>query len=480
MDERQILLEAKDLITRKQYQEARRILQPIAQHPTARKWLDTLDKIAPPPSSTSPFLMDDDPFAFPAADPFASPVFTPTANPYANLSDEEKFERVKALLKTKNYDEARQILMTLPDDPAAQQLLSKLDQIRPSKPPTFVNDASAFSAFQSTPRKDSNPFKVSENAAGYTLPQKDTSGIPPYSKPWNPQTLLIVIITFSIGALVLFSMNWRRFGRPKWALPSFFIGVLLIAVPFGGLGIASAAGVTLKSDIAVLPILAGLLGYYGYLFGLYGYQVKEYKQYEIYGDIGGRDKYRHDVYWLAGAMVVLVVGLLGAVMVVSTLATRPKEINTDYLTVKQPAGWTTNPNYEANTCSDYPQGCFLFLRELGTDVKVIAFVYFPLDGATYETRVSNLWRQYQTWYPYLQFGPQSQIVIDGQPITFQEFVSPPVYSPSGSSVGNYYVSRGYVPTTTGLIEITFWSSSEPEFRQNYADFMEVFETIDVK
>lgn len=414
MDEYQTLLNAKELITRKQYQEARRLLQPIAHHPTARKWLDTLDKIAPPPPP-DPFSFDDDPFAEAIPDPFASP--------------------------------------------------------------------SGF-GFQSAPRQDSNPFRTGDHHGAYTFPSapppKDLSGIPPYSKPWNPQTFFVAILMFGWGALVMYSLNWRRFGRPKWAWPSFIIGVLLMAVPLGGLGIAGAAGLHPKADIAIFPIMTAFIGFYVYLMALYWYQTKEYKRYEIYGDVGGANKYKNDVYWIGGGLVVLVVGLLGAVMLVSTLATQPKEINTPYLTVEKPTGWTTEASYEASYCSDYPQGCFLFLHEIGSELKVIAFVYFPLEGMTPEARVTSLWQQYQTWYPSLRYGPQSQLLIDGQAVTFQEFVSPPIYSPDGAPVGNYYVARGYVPTSNGLIEITFWSSSEAEFHQYYPDFVDIFGTIDVK
>ncbi len=147
MDERQILLDAKELITRKQYQEARQLLQSISHNATAQKWLLKLDEIAPPPPPSNPFYDDSNPFADPNDNPFWSPTpavveFSPQPRPdtYAYMSEEEKFERVKVLLKEKNYEEARQILMTLPDNPSAQKLLTKLHQVAPAMPTGAFGD----------------------------------------------------------------------------------------------------------------------------------------------------------------------------------------------------------------------------------------------------------------------------------------------------------------------------------------------------
>jgi hypothetical protein len=46
--QKDILLRAKVLIEQKQYEAARQLLLPIAQHPTAAKWLNKIDEILPP------------------------------------------------------------------------------------------------------------------------------------------------------------------------------------------------------------------------------------------------------------------------------------------------------------------------------------------------------------------------------------------------------------------------------------------------
>lgn len=62
---REALLEARELIKAKRYDEARFILKSI-DHPTAREWLAKLDQIAPPPK------VNDNPFDSPFDDPFAT------------------------------------------------------------------------------------------------------------------------------------------------------------------------------------------------------------------------------------------------------------------------------------------------------------------------------------------------------------------------------------------------------------------------
>ncbi|MBZ0321402.1 MAG: hypothetical protein K8L91_33630, partial [Anaerolineae bacterium] len=62
---REALLEARELIKAKRYDEARFILKSI-DHPTAKEWLAKLDQIAPPPK------VNDNPFDSPFDDPFAS------------------------------------------------------------------------------------------------------------------------------------------------------------------------------------------------------------------------------------------------------------------------------------------------------------------------------------------------------------------------------------------------------------------------
>jgi hypothetical protein len=111
------LIQARDLIKQKRYDDARAILQRI-NHPTARDWLTKLNKLAPPPPATSGQ-------AKPAPD-----------------AGEVKAQLLHArdLIRQKNYDGARSLLEQI-DHPAAKAWLGKLTALivaqgAPSAPPS--------------------------------------------------------------------------------------------------------------------------------------------------------------------------------------------------------------------------------------------------------------------------------------------------------------------------------------------------------
>lgn len=65
---REAMLEAKELIKQKRYDEARFILKTV-DHPTAQEWLAKIDQIAPPKIEDA-----DNPFANPFEDPFSASI----------------------------------------------------------------------------------------------------------------------------------------------------------------------------------------------------------------------------------------------------------------------------------------------------------------------------------------------------------------------------------------------------------------------
>jgi hypothetical protein len=95
---KEALTEAKQHIKAKEYAQARNILETI-NHPLAQKWLDKL--------------------------PDDYDVYSPVkAKPHLD----ERFNQARALIKAKQYDEARDILEYL-DHPKAQSWLDKIDEL---------------------------------------------------------------------------------------------------------------------------------------------------------------------------------------------------------------------------------------------------------------------------------------------------------------------------------------------------------------
>ncbi|MBZ0310427.1 MAG: hypothetical protein K8I82_30480, partial [Anaerolineae bacterium] len=112
-NEKEILEQAKNLIIKKQYQEARQLLLPIKNNPTAQKWLEKLDEIAPvkipepppPPSNEIPEPVSrfaPPPLSDEIPEPI-SPIRTiqpPPARPAPAMMEEEdetEFESVEQL-----------------------------------------------------------------------------------------------------------------------------------------------------------------------------------------------------------------------------------------------------------------------------------------------------------------------------------------------------------------------------------------------
>lgn len=440
MDEYQILLEAKALITRQDYEAARRVLQPIAHNPTAALWLQKIDEIAPVP--TEPSLMWDE-------------LDSLVDDPYTNLSDEEKFERVKALIQQKNYTEARKILLTLPDNPPAQKLLIRLGQIVPSMGNLTPADA-----------------------------PPPSGQLPKWSKrAWHPAFFAGFMFTFNPIALLLMSFNWRRLGKPKLFLPSLLGGFGLLAASVAMLIIPHKLGI---DDDGALLVIVGLVFVFGmgYLFVVYGmfvWQGRVYQKYLKNPPSVLPKNLQYDFGWLGAIGVIFVLAVLWWLSSLSSGGIPREEAETEYLTVEYPLDWHTDPPNEAEYCQDYshPQGCFLFLhRSIGS--AHVAFVYIPLNGWTPGPLSNALWQQYLRRYPdVVVTGSQAEIVIDGTPILFHEFIFSKIIFRRFERYDNY-VSRGYVTSGDGLIEITLQAGSESHFREVYPDFQDILDSIDLR
>ncbi len=471
MDERQILLEAKELITQQRYEAARRLLRPIAHHPTAHKWLDTLDKIAPPPPPER--IWQDDPLELTdtdeasIGDPFAEPpldttplmlggvVMPPPLN-YDHLTDAEKFELVKRRIKSKDYEQARAILLTAGDDPAAQTLLAKLDQKRPTiaPPPT------------------SSPRPLTKKPLPFSKPAHF-----PFGKPINPTLIGVMLFTFTVAAMPMLCINWKRFGKPKWVAPSFLLGgflmLALVAVLIFPIGDSTA----LKFG----PVLMLAVAFHVYLFAMYYMQIKAYEPVRKSGDVAGMLNYRYQ--WgptVFGAGALILIGVAVGMVLSGESDTPSTPITSDYLTLERPPDWYAAPAEEGQFCHDYEQGCFLYLRHQDMTDVGMTFAYFPLNGVAPDVMVTYLWQQYMAWYPNLPFGPRTTLTVDATTVVFQLYSFPNRLAMDTRQAFDYSVARGYVVTEGGLIQITYWSAEAEQFQATYDDFETIIGSIELK
>ncbi len=116
-DSKDEFLKAKDLIQQQRYDEARDILKSLS-HPTAAKWLEKLDEIAPERKRKDPEL----------ADLLVSDPDKPKGLPTILETEQDQLQRARSLIQQKRYDDARVILEML-DNPTADRWLRKLDEI---------------------------------------------------------------------------------------------------------------------------------------------------------------------------------------------------------------------------------------------------------------------------------------------------------------------------------------------------------------
>ncbi|NDJ74706.1 MAG: hypothetical protein GYB65_00490, partial [Chloroflexi bacterium] len=97
--EREQLVEARELIAQKKYDQARAILEGLPGNSTAQEWLAKLE----------------------AARSKQDPA-------------RDTLVQARELVKQQRYDEARALLNTVSDHPKAQEWLAQIDQLAPSAP----------------------------------------------------------------------------------------------------------------------------------------------------------------------------------------------------------------------------------------------------------------------------------------------------------------------------------------------------------
>ncbi|MBZ0317439.1 MAG: hypothetical protein K8L91_13545 [Anaerolineae bacterium] len=433
MDERQILLDAKALITQKRYQEARRTLQPIAHNATAQKWLVKLDEIAPPP--ISPFVADDNPFADANDNPFWSP--SPTvveaapsySSSYAYMSEEEKFERVKVLLKDKNYEEARQILITLPDNSSAQKLLAKLQQIAPSLP-----SGSFGSPRQSNPpisdpfgRPASDPFGSSNsNAFGSSNDNYNPFAISPGNPGYE------IVPTKPNDSLALLQSSSSR----------------SISTPVGQPGRRS------KNNRAVAKGTTGAVLGTGFLAWM-----------------GRRLRARI----IGGAIALVVIGVTGALGIdLDNLFSGKTTFENDAIEMTYSGDWRSVGLSSRDDCSDIVGTCLLFLQSRSSATAVRLQDLALLQG-NHQTTINVLWDGYQRAnYGLHMVGPAASLKLDGQDAVqwYLTWRSPEGYDMYGMVL--------YLPTAYSVVEFSAWSNSQSIFSAQFGEVQELINSIQIK
>lgn len=425
-DERQLLLDAKALIVEKKYDAARRMLQSIGHNPTAQKWLEKLDEIAPPPPP-SPFDdPDDDPFAD------STSVFgQPPSDPYGHLTEEQKFERIKGLLQAKSYAEARTILETLPNNPSAQKLLAKLHQVAPAMPAgsfgatsTTKTTTSSFPTYTPTttlPQANSDPFGASTSSFGQSS-QSSTFGQPATFGQTIPTSTNSIVTAGSTGVAAAIPLGTKQGKRSKSS----------------------------KSSKKSNGMAAGIGTYLGVkmMRGIFGFAI---------------------------AIIIFIIRLAArnGLDSIPFLSNNDDTYENSAIAMTYSNDWVSQAPSSKDFCVEGVGSCLLYLDARTTATSII-LSDLPLNGQPHQTIVNTLWQGYQDFNPGLQMVGQARAYqLDGVGAVSWEIQSPTV----GHTIYGMVI---YIPTATSVIEFSAWSNSESIFNRDRAKIQEVIDTIDVK
>lgn len=436
MDERQILLDAKELITRKQYQEARQLLKSISHNATAQKWLLKLDEIAPPPPPSNPFYDDSNPFADPNDNPFWSP--TPAVvefsrpDTYAYMSEEEKFERVKVLLKEKNYEEARQILMTLPDNPSAQKLLTKLHQVAPAMP------TGAFGSTTTTSRKTNPP--MSDPFGRPTSNPLGTSSSNVYSAPdSNP-------FAASSGS----GMGYKVIPTKPSDTTSFMGGSSSYSsgTSFGQPTRRSSSSKAVSKGSSGAVIATGSLAWFG------------------------RRMVRRIIGGVVGLIFFGVTAVLGIDL--ENIFSTDETFKNNDIEMTYSSHWRSINLNSREDCTDVVGTCILFLHSNDSETAVRLQNLALLQG-NHQTTINVLWDGYQRAnYGLHQVGAAASFKIDGQDAV-QWYVT--WHSTEGYDLYGLIV---YLPTANSVVEFSAWSNSQTIYTTEFQEVQALIDSIEIK
>lgn len=143
-NEKDILEQAKQLIIKKQYDEARKLLTPIQHNATAQKWLGKLDEVAPlarasfapekPVEAASPIPVSE-PSSFPEPETPSTVAFSPLRQAASRLPDIDTSSVDTPMLPKVGPSPAiRPLEAPKPSDTSDFEPVS-LEQLRPRKPP---------------------------------------------------------------------------------------------------------------------------------------------------------------------------------------------------------------------------------------------------------------------------------------------------------------------------------------------------------
>lgn len=374
-------------------------------------------------------------------------------------TEQEILQRAKQLIIAKNYQQARQMLLTISHHATAQKWLTKLDEIAPIEP-TFASDIRF-------PSSDIN---------------RDTSSQQPKTKhpisninPWNPSTGFMFLFFFAPAVLIFFPLNWRRLGKPEWALETFLIGVLTFGALISGL-LIEAVKLDSDSSLGIGLIIVSMAANTGFWTSVGSLQADAYKKW-----IKARDPVtlvNHSYNFTRAVLTTVGLMIFGIVVGVYFVNQNQKmtTFEDELLTVEYRGSlWEKGTPDDIEFCRPQPESCMLILGQKPFEQTIIVISAYPINPAFgIESLDTTWWQQVQAAYPYEINPPVYEPIEFGGLTGFvREFAAP-------EDDEYFYYRIINVIHEDHFVQIQAWSPSPASFDEARDEIMKVIDTVSFK
>lgn len=381
----------------------------------------------------------------------------------------QKFTKIKELIRERRLEEARRALQTMPNHPVARDWLAKLDggnhlsryqsgRIRVTEEFPFPSPISSLPILNDPNASGTLPILNASAAAGGTLPILNRSALP-FGEPSDPLQLIAPSRQFKngygfgiigwialnvIAGIVIMGLriadNWKRLGKPEWAMRSSIANVL-----FGILGAAGIIGI-----IAILGFkipLEGLSGgslthmqtsmlslgvlsfFAGTNMALMGSQVflqrSAYKEWYATGTVESLQqfKYNFDTGCILATVVLALFSFLG--MAAAVTLTKPTMTDTQHFSLQTASYWEVLSADEYDDFEDCRvEQCQAVLSKgiRGYERNTYVFFFFrPRNGINHPDRLGEQLHTELINSNEHTFYGRSSMTIDGQPAAVVDY-----------------------------------------------------------
>jgi hypothetical protein len=209
---------------------------------------------------------------------------------------------------------------------------------------------------------------------------------------------MAIVMTTVVAALAL-SWNWRRLGKPGWALPSALGQVITIGLLIGAVALSAAVSaggpisLTPLPPIVLVTVFVAMLNF-GYPYFLWRMQAPAHKAFQ---EKGQRAMLAHVYPWARNFGLYLAVTALftGGMTVLVTSRAQPREFNDGWLALTIPSGWDEVALNQVESCngSDPNLNCRLYLTRgsFGSNQMLFATVNVSAGFASARDFADGIW-----------------------------------------------------------------------------------------